>query len=162
MTFFFWVINHRELMQHVKDIQAGYAISCNNELMDALRTVIQSVLSSDSGAVRKAFVARLLVLPSELEISELYTNNADPDAIREARQSLMHTIALELKSDMETIVNTHQLPTGSFFFFFFFFLKKKGNSLLPYLVSFVLVQCCNLLSIFVVYNPYSLSLMVHR
>lgn len=90
------------MMRMVAGAQRGEAVAAAPAFIDALRGCISSLAQSD-----KAFLAHMLVLPSEGYLAEAM-DVIDVDAIHEARETLRRAVAQGLKSDLLSLYRANQ------------------------------------------------------
>jgi aminopeptidase N len=84
----------------IADIQKGHALSLNPILVDALKKVINQSWSDLS------YFSLLLSLPSETFLAE-QMQVIDVEAIHQAREFVVKSLAVALKEDLETLYLTH-------------------------------------------------------
>lgn len=96
----------QNLLDMANDIVGGETPEPDSNLLEALG----KVLADES--LDPAFVALALQVPGEAELFQAM-NNADPDAIRTARETLIHAFAGQYRELLETAQNQAR-PSGDF------------------------------------------------
>lgn len=93
--------------QGAKDYRQGKALTAPSVLKDAYAHILASAINDPK--IDRAMVAQLMSLPVLGGLIER-AEQADVEALHEAREHLLNTIAGEFKSEFETVVNSLEEP----------------------------------------------------
>eukprot|EP00897_Mesotaenium_endlicherianum_P009226 jgi/Mesen1/8331/ME000046S07721 len=86
----------------IRDQQEGRALSMDAAYVQALRSLLSDTSLDD------AFVAKVLVLPSEGELADLQDDVADPDAIHAVHHFCKVELASQLRPELSSLVESRR------------------------------------------------------